>query len=706
MNLLEIEKEASKDCYKVVSFDLYDTVLFRPFFSDEERYDFLSSMVNNEFAKFPEKRHRAQRQAIQDEGVGKEVSLDKIYKQFKILTGETKISHVQNSEVALEKLSYSFDAIRDLIKRLKRKGKLVICISDMYLSKPLIESILEKEKLDFDKVFVSSETGATKSSGLLFQEVFNHLQNENIINDQSQVLHIGDNPVSDYQRAKENGFSALSTEEEVKKQHLSANYQELQKLTDGLNSKEKLLLALVAKSEFSTYSPSTDLCEKAADLGYSYGGPLIVNVGNWLFCKAKAAGKKKIILLRRDGYTLLQYFNALQDRGFLGEVEVKYLPISRVFTYAINYRSESDIYETLGEHPIKAGTTIDNLMSTRFNFVDKTRVDELLKNKKLNRSDKIKDVGLNVLTNFLKENAAEFFLLACQQKEKLEEYYKKEIGDADKCIFFDLGYTGSSQKALERLLNKPLDFAYFRTHQNIWKRLGNQSQFDSFIDTYYVGSGDNLSPIFEPFFLECAPSLLLLKKDENGFSFEYEREIGWGIRGVLAVTAINSGVKKYIDQYVKLQNEVNLNYFYSKELTKRLIDRLFLKRNQFKTVYSMIAYENSITGENLFLDNNRYWERNYSFTSNSFIANSSPTKVNEICTTPTVKPKINVKQLRILAEKHFAEKDEVAALRCLYAAAEIRPDNKNIRKRIVYIGANNYIRSLLDIFGYSKKFEG
>ena len=297
-------------------------------------------------------------------------------------------------------------------------------------------------------------------------------------------------------------------------------------------------------------------------------------------------------------------------------------------------------------------------------------------------------------------------MLACQQKEKLEEYHKKEIGDADKCIFFDLGYTGSSQKALERLLNKPLDFAYFRTHQNIWKRLGNQSQFDSFIDTYYVGSGDNLSPIFEPFFLECAPSLLLLKKDENGFSFEYEREIGWGIRGVLAVTAINSGVKKYIDQYVKLQNEVNLNYFYSKELTKRLIDRLFLKRNQFKTVYSMIAYENSITGENLFLDNNRYWERNYSFASNSFIANSSPTKVNEICTTPTVKPKINVKQLRILAEKHFAEKDEVAALRCLYAAAEIRPDNKNIRKRIVYIGANNYIRSLLDIFGYSKKFEG
>lgn len=202
MNIVNIEKSAKLNQFKVVSFDLYDTVLFRPFFNIEDKFKLVSNLSESKIVNFNRKRQQAQREAIQDTGVGNEISLDKIYEQFKIATKICTTEKFIDIEKKVEELAYSFEEISELICRLKDAGKYVICISDMYLDKDFIQKILIKENLYFDEIYISSESGKTKSSGILFEEVISDLKKKGIVDSESEILHIGDNLVSDIKNGK------------------------------------------------------------------------------------------------------------------------------------------------------------------------------------------------------------------------------------------------------------------------------------------------------------------------------------------------------------------------------------------------------------------------------------------------------------------------------------------------------------------------
>ena len=708
MNIANIEKAAKLNQFKVVSFDLYDTVLFRPFFNIEDKFKLVSNLSESKIVNFNRKRQQAQREAIQDTGAGNEISLDKIYEQFKIATKICTTEKFIDIEKKVEELAYSFEEISELICRLKDAGKYVICISDMYLDKDFIQKILIKENLYFDEIYISSESGKTKSSGILFEEVISDLKKKGIVDSESEILHIGDNLVSDIKNGKKYGLETISVNEDLNKLNKDDEYIYFNCLSQDLNLKEKILLALIAKSSFSLLSNnSNNLHQLGKELGYKYGGPIILNVANWLYEQALLKRKSNIVLLRRDGFTLLKCLELLMSNGQIENINLTYLPISRVFTYAFNYTYESDIYETIDEHPIKDGTTVDDFVNTRLAFVDEKRLEELLAINHLDRKARIKEIGKDALINFLKTNSSEFFIYACRQKEIIKEFYSNIITNIDDCIFFDLGYTGSSQKSLERIFNQKLEFCYYRTHENIWKRIGENSRFSSFLDISYVKSGENLSPIFEPFFLECAPSLLSIDKIDDQPILKYEKQVGWGCRGILALESIHSGIELFITKFVKSEKSIVWKRFYSKELVKRLVDSLFGQRNKYKTIYSMIRYENSITGENLYLDNPRYWinknVKNISKNQSTPIA-AVEQKSNDIKSDNG--NKINAKALRILAEKFIDAGDNEAALKCLYKAAELKPSNKNIRKRITFVYAGKSIRHIMQKLGYSNRFEG
>ena len=436
MQLSKIKECIKNGHYKIISFDLYDTVLFRPFLSDGDKFNFISDF-NHEVNNFCEKRINAQRKAIQDEGKGNEISIDKIYDQFKILTRIAKVDRLIKKELLAETLSYTLPEIRQLINEIRKENKKIICISDMYLNKEFIEGILKKEKIKFDELYISSKTGKTKSSGKLFVEVFEDLKNRGLVNEPSEILHIGDNRLSDFQNAKAAGFNAICLEENIIAFKNDPETKHFLKLSDGLNSTERLILGIIAKSEFSLYNSSNkenQLFRIGEELGYRYGGPIIFNIANWLYNLAKEKRKNTIVLLRRDGYTISQYFNKLSNNNIIEDnINTIYLPISRVFTYAINYKHESDIYERLDEHPIKSQTTIGNFFDTRFHFVKKERIDELLKIYKYDRSSKIKDIGENNLKKFLQDNSAELYLYANKEKYRLKQFYKNRIKNCGDC---------------------------------------------------------------------------------------------------------------------------------------------------------------------------------------------------------------------------------------------------------------------------------
>ncbi len=93
----------------------------------------------------------------------------------------------------------------DILRKAKRAGRRVICVSDMYLSAKQIEALIRKSGIDFiDVVYASSDFGYGKSSRRLFEKV---MAMEAV--DATQFVHCGDNAVSDYHKAVELGIRAF-----------------------------------------------------------------------------------------------------------------------------------------------------------------------------------------------------------------------------------------------------------------------------------------------------------------------------------------------------------------------------------------------------------------------------------------------------------------------------------------------------------------
>jgi FMN phosphatase YigB (HAD superfamily) len=95
----------------------------------------------------------------------------------------------------------------NILKQARKAGKRVICISDMYLSAKQIETLIRNSGIDFiDAVYASSDFGYGKASRRLFEKVLEIEQVE-----KTQLIHCGDNPVSDYRIAIESGIKAYHT---------------------------------------------------------------------------------------------------------------------------------------------------------------------------------------------------------------------------------------------------------------------------------------------------------------------------------------------------------------------------------------------------------------------------------------------------------------------------------------------------------------
>jgi len=84
----------------------------------------------------------------------------------------------------------------------------MIIVSDMYLSHSDIEDILTGSGYDIKgiPVYVSSEYGLTKRTSSLFKAV---LRKEGMEGREKEVLHIGDNLISDYMMARKCGMRSF-----------------------------------------------------------------------------------------------------------------------------------------------------------------------------------------------------------------------------------------------------------------------------------------------------------------------------------------------------------------------------------------------------------------------------------------------------------------------------------------------------------------
>ena len=189
---------------KVVSFDIFDTLLFRPVFDPKDIFYLVAGKVDEKFGvDFVRLRWDAENKLQK-----RNASINDIYEFIKKIGN---LSDAVAKEIMEEELKCEYDLLkpREDIKILYheacRQGKKIIAVSDMYLPSIFLKKILWDNGYDrVEKIYVSNECEYRKDEGKLYDVV---LEKEKI--SAHEMCHIGDNYYSDYRMALDAGITAV-----------------------------------------------------------------------------------------------------------------------------------------------------------------------------------------------------------------------------------------------------------------------------------------------------------------------------------------------------------------------------------------------------------------------------------------------------------------------------------------------------------------
>lgn len=293
---------------EVISFDIFDTLLLRPFIRPvdlfaliEEKYN-----VNNFLAdrRWAEKKARIIKK-IKHKDI-EDVIFDEIYH----VLGDS-YSNIKQIEMDMEEefLQPNPEMV-EIFEYAKYRNKKIIITSDMYLSSKFLKKVLVSKGFNnFDYLYVSNEFGKTKCSGKLFEHILSEL---NIAPD--KMLHIGDNINSDVNVPHSLGINVYYYKQIKERFKLIFENSNLLKFSETLDDKErKVWDFIVGNYILSWHSHRYD---KAywQDFAYTIGGPLILAFMQSIIDIAKERKLSDLFFVARDGYVLNKVYDLIKTK--------------------------------------------------------------------------------------------------------------------------------------------------------------------------------------------------------------------------------------------------------------------------------------------------------------------------------------------------------------------------------------------------------
>lgn len=184
--------------YDIISFDVFDTLIFRPFQTPQDIFFRLEQKL--EYPGLKKIRQMAEQEIRCGENQN-EVTLKEIWERVELLSG-VDASTGMKAELDTEfEVCCANPYFVSVVACLREAGKKMIVCSDMYLGRETIAELLRKCGYpDFDDIFVSCEYRASKAEGRLFEIVREKYGTH------TTYLHIGDNQYSDGIQARKKHF--------------------------------------------------------------------------------------------------------------------------------------------------------------------------------------------------------------------------------------------------------------------------------------------------------------------------------------------------------------------------------------------------------------------------------------------------------------------------------------------------------------------
>ena len=459
--------------HDVISFDLFDTLIQRPLAKPHMLFKLLNPAARRITGNFKFDFWKVRRDAEADvrrpTGGTYEISITQIYDRLQEITGVSNDTRDTLLDLELEaelQVCQRRASVLYYMVLARRLDKRVGVISDFYIEQPFIKKLLAKLEIQHEFLYVSATEGSRKHNGTMFPLLVNWAAHNGY--EKSQIVHIGDNRIADLDMARANGVDAFWLPRAIDNFGSSRIGIEAFRRAHGTDSiSDSVVTGLVANRLFSGpfHHRLTDrlVPSNHEALGYAMYGPLIFGFTKWLRRKCREKGVKRVYFLSRDGYILKNAFDIIAGDEF----ETCYLLASRK-TYAV-----------------AAVKTIDDLIAlVSFSFNSQKFSDFIQNRIGVNVNDRRyrwKAVSglsprtvvsypshLGKISEWLKANESRLIKHCKRERSRLLGYLET-VGlsprVSEQPVIVDLGYSGTMQLMLSRLLDVQCFGAYFLSHQ-------------------------------------------------------------------------------------------------------------------------------------------------------------------------------------------------------------------------------------------------
>lgn len=417
--------------FDVISFDIFDTLILRPFEKPTDLFYLLEKKFEQqEFRRIRiECERRARELSILHRG-NREVTIEDIYREVEKVTGIDK-EYGAKVEFELEKEMCSANPyMKRVFDILKGHGKVIYATSDMYLPKEMMTELLEScGYTGFQEVIVSCEYNVNKhETGALYKVLKNKQPRKSIV-------HIGDNYKADIEQASANGLETRF--------YKAVNAVGAEFRADGMSNligsayaglvNSRIFCGLKKYSVFYEY-------------GYIYGGLYVLGYCNYIANYARMNNYDKVLFVSRDGDIYSQVFNLIYK-----DISNDYVYWSRMSN--IKATIEKDRFSFLNR--LVDGKITQGVQVTISALLTSSGLGELikyLKKYRLNPEEYLSEANRMIIRELLIDHYDEIINIYQKDMKQLEEYYRAVVGDAKSVLIVDVGWTGSNVLGLADML--------------------------------------------------------------------------------------------------------------------------------------------------------------------------------------------------------------------------------------------------------------
>ena len=546
--------------YDVVSFDIFDTLIYRKVEKPNDIFHLMSAEMGiNDFADIRKKAENFARNAKERKEGTREVVLKDIYD---ILEERFDINPLwMDREIEIEiNMSMPNQYMLQIYELLLKFGKTIVFTTDMYLPLDVIEKLVKKNGYtEYDHIFLSNEYGLRKGDGTLQQILIDTYPTK-------KIVHVGDNYDADVKKSIEAGIDAIYNPDS----HFVYREPELENIA-----------ASFYRAVIQT-NMNNGLWEKDIyySHGYRVGGILAVGYCKFLNEIVKKKNIDKILFCARDCDIIYKIYEQ-----FYKIIDAEYINISR---YAIfNITSEHYLYDLSNRYIMRyvklyrSNKTMERILSeTGYGYLidelEKYNIDRYQFPAAINDDNRIQEFIYKCSSIIYEHNR--------ESREAAVKYFSDIIGTAQNILVVDIGWSGTCITALKYFIEKNISGfdgniygALLATNRN--ELIKNSVQFDEiegYLNTPFtnmditrhifpgpprsrnVAEMDKLHMPFEYLFTSVQSSLLKYRFEEDGsVGFVYSENV---IPNIDQIENMQKGMMDFAKTYEEYSAECKINF--------------------------------------------------------------------------------------------------------------------------------------------------